>query len=106
LERFRLLGLDVEYRTVYAALCSQTHNDAEDLLNYFFAAASGNQELIDKTGLEAVNFSRLMLYFAVKYYITVAGSYAIRFELTTALEAINLGRTAISQTLEELAKEL
>lgn len=105
-ERFKLLGLEVEYRTVYAALCSQTHNDAEDLLNYFFAAASGNQELIEKVALETVNFSRLMLYFAVKYYLTVAGGYAIRFELTKALEAINLGRNAISQTLEEIAKEL
>ena len=105
-ERFRLLGLEIDYRTVYAGLCSQTHNDAEDLLNYFFAVASGNQELIDKAALETVNFSRFMLYFAVKYYITAAGGYAMRFELTKALEVINLGRNAISQTLEELAKEL
>ena len=32
-ERFRSLGLELEYRTVYAALSSQAHNDAEDLLN-------------------------------------------------------------------------
>jgi hypothetical protein len=89
-ERFKLLGLEIDYRTVYAALCSQSHNDAEDLLNYFFASASGNQELINKAALDTVNFSRFMLYFAVKYYITAAGGYAIRFELTKALEAMNL----------------
>ncbi|HRQ41135.1 MAG TPA: DUF5677 domain-containing protein [Chloroflexota bacterium] len=105
-ERFRLLGLEIDYRTVYAALCSQTHNDAEDLLNYFFAVASGNQELIEKAALETINFSRLMLYYAVKYYIAAAGGYAIRFELTEALEVMNLGRNAILQTLEKIAKEL
>jgi hypothetical protein len=105
-ERFRLLGLEIDYRTVYAALCSQTHNDAEDLLNCFFAVASGNQELIDKAALETVNFSRFMLYFAVEYYITAASGYAIRFELAKALEATNLGRNAIAQTLEEIATKL
>lgn len=34
-ERFRALGKQLGYRTVYAALSSQVHNDAEDLLNVF-----------------------------------------------------------------------
>jgi hypothetical protein len=98
--------LEIDYRTIYAALCSQTHNDAEELLEYFFATASGIKELIDKTALEAVNFSRLMLYFTVRYYIMVAGSYSIRFGLTKSSEATNLGISAISQILEKIAGEL
>ena len=105
-ERFNLLGREVDYRTIYAALCSQTHSDAEDLLNYFFATASGNQQLIDKAAVNTVNFSHFMLYYAVEYYVMVAGSYAIRFELTKALEALNSRQRVISQTLEEIAKEL
>ena len=34
-DRFKAIGKEVDYRTVYAALCSQAHNDAEDLLNDF-----------------------------------------------------------------------
>ena len=105
-ERFKFLGLEVDYGTVYAALCSQTHSDAEDLLNYFFAATSDNQRLLDEIAVNTVNFSRFMLYFAVKYYVVVAGGYAIRFELTKALEALKIGKNVISQTLEEIAKEL
>lgn len=105
-ERFKLLGLELDYRTVYAALCSQTHNDAEDLLNYFFTTAIGNQQLIDQAAIKTVTFSHFMLYYAVKYYIMVAGGYAIRFELKKALEALKFGQNAISETLEEIAKEL
>lgn len=105
-ERFKLLGLEIDYHTVYAALCSQTHSDAEDLLNYFFAIVSGSQELQNEVALEAVNFSRFMLYFAVRYYIAAAEGYARRFELSKALESLTDGRNIILQTLEEIAKEL
>jgi hypothetical protein len=35
------LGLMPTYRTVYARMCSQTHNDAEDTLNYFLVVSTG-----------------------------------------------------------------
>jgi hypothetical protein len=105
-ERFKILWLEIEYRTVYAALCSQTHNDAEDLLNYIYATSSDNQDLIDKVATHTEEFSRFMLYFAVKYYLTVAYCYAIRFELFYAEESITIGRNAIIDLLEEIAKEL
>jgi len=44
-ERFRDLGLQTSYRTVYAALSSQTHSDAEDTLNYFLVKSIDDQEL-------------------------------------------------------------
>ena len=39
----RLSALDrrLEYRTVYAAMCSQAHHDAEDILNNFINVPSG-----------------------------------------------------------------
>lgn len=105
-ERFKFLNLQVDYRTTYAALCSQTHNDAEDLLNYFVFVSLGNQNLLDKVALETVNFSRLMMYIGVKYYILAASSYAIRFGLTDALQGLYQGRKAISEESEKIANEL
>jgi hypothetical protein len=105
-ERFRLLGLELDYRTVYAALCSQSHNDAEDLLNYFVFVSLGNQDLLDKIALETVNFSRLMMYTGVKYYILAAGGYAARFELNNALQGVSQGREAILEESERIANEL
>jgi len=105
-ERFKFLGLELDYRTVYAALCSQTHNDAEDLLNYFIVASLGDQKLLDKMGLETVNFSRLMMYTGIKYYISAAGGYAVRFELNDALNGISQGRNVILKESERIANEL
>ncbi|BAY74427.1 hypothetical protein NIES25_08400 [Nostoc linckia NIES-25] len=105
-KKFQLLGLEIDYQTVYAALCSQTHSDAEDLLNYFVFASLGDQKLLDKIALETINFSRLMMYFAVNYYIMAAGSYAIRFGLVNVLERLNEGRDTISQIMEKIANNL
>lgn len=105
-KKFTFLGLEVDYQTVYAALCSQTHSDAEDLLNYFVFVSLGDQNLLEKIGLETINFSRLMMYFGVKYYMMAAGSYAIRFGLVDELEGLNEGRDIISQTMEKIANNL
>jgi Family of unknown function (DUF5677) len=107
-ERFKFLGLELDYRTVYAALCSQTHNDAEDLLNYFVSVSVslGDRDLLDKVGLGTVHFSRLMLYVGIKYYILAAGAYAVRFQLKNALDGISKGRSEILKELEKIANEL
>jgi hypothetical protein len=104
--RFKALRLEVDYRTIYAALCSQSHSDAEDLLNYFVFKSLGNQDLLDKVALDTVNFSRLMLYFGVQYYLIAAGSYSIRFGLTDALASIETGRETIHNVLEEIMLQL
>jgi len=105
-KRFEALGLEVAYRTTYAALCSQTHSDAEDLLNYFVFKSIGNQDLLNKAALETVNFSRLMLYFAVQYYLIAAGCYSMRFGLADSLASIVSGREAIHKIQEEIALQL
>jgi len=105
-ERFKFLNLELDYRTTYAALCSQTHNDAEDLLNYFIFVSLGNQNLLDRVALETVNFSRLMMYIGVKDYILAASGYAIRFGLNNALQGLHQGSKAISEELEKIANEL
>lgn len=105
-ERFKFLGLELDYRTVYAALCSQTHNDAEDLLNYFVFVSLGDQSFLDKVALETVNFSRLMMYIGIKYYILAAGGYAVRFGLNHALQSISQGREVIIKESEKIANEI
>lgn len=105
-ERFRLLNLDVGYRTLYAALCSQTHCDAEDLLNYFVLVSLGNHDLLEKVSLETVHFSRFMIYLGVKYYLMAATGYAIRFKLPNAMENTKSGRDIIAKQLENISMEL
>ena len=41
LDQLAELGRKVSYRTAYMAMCSQTHHDAEDILNYFVGLSVG-----------------------------------------------------------------
>ncbi|MBD2099593.1 hypothetical protein H6F94_01595 [Leptolyngbya sp. FACHB-261] len=102
-ERFKILGLELDHRTLYAAMCSQTHNDAEDLLNYFVFVSLGNEDLRNKIALETINFSRLLIYSGIRYYIKASISYAECFGLTKAAKRLEYGHRAISKTLEVIA---
>lgn len=102
-ERFRILGLELDHRTIYAAMCSQTHNDAEDLLNYFFFVSLGDKELLNKAALETINFSRLLIYTGIRYYVKASISYAECFGMTKAAKGLEYGDKALSKVLTVIA---
>ena len=101
-----MLGFEIDYRTLYAALCSQTHNDAEDLLNYFFFVASGNRELLEQGAIETVNFSRFLMYRGIDYYLEAARRYAICFKLDDAIPILNQSKDDISKLLLKVIIDL
>lgn len=81
-ERFREIGDEVGYRTVYAALCSQAHNDAEDVLNSIMARVSANvQGLEDALFIEQYNFSLYMLLMVIKYHVVASAMYLGKFTI-------------------------
>lgn len=43
LDQLAELGNSLSYRTTYAAMCSQTHHDAEDILNSFLVCSTGGE---------------------------------------------------------------
>lgn len=106
IDKFRSLGLEADYRTVYAAMCSQTHNDAEDLLNYCIFISMGNQDLINKMAAETINFSRLLMYFGILYYLEAMRNYAKCFGLIDAATNIETGSRAIYKQLVEIEQEI
>ncbi len=105
-DRFKLLGFETSYRTVYAAMSSQAHNDAEDLLNYFIFVSSGNKELLERGGIEAVNFSRLLMYEGVHYYLEALHRYAICFGLDDSIPILIKGKDAIDKVLLKIALDI
>lgn len=96
-DRFRLLGFETSYRTVYAAMSSQTHNDAEDLLNLFYIAGSERNELLNKLEMETINFSRLLMYEGVRYYLEAIHRYAVCFGLDDTIPTLIKGKETIKE---------
>jgi hypothetical protein len=104
-DRFKTLGKATSYRTVYAAMCSQAHNDAEDLLNKFIIHATGTNKLQDELNSETVNFSRMLVYFGLQHYFEASRSYAKCFGLTEAEKEIDEGYRVISKLIAEIVRD-
>ena len=80
-DRFKSIGKETDYRTVYAALCSQAHNDAEDLLNKFVAGVVQNKGMKERQERENISFALLMIFISVVTLIESAAMYLAKYSL-------------------------
>jgi hypothetical protein len=83
-DRFKEIGNEVGYRTVYAALCSQAHNDAEDVLNKIMSRVIANVEGLEEAQwVEQYNFSLYLLLTAIDYHIFASAMYLGKFNINS-----------------------
>jgi hypothetical protein len=80
-DRFKSINKEVEYRTVYAALCSQAHNDAEDLLNDFVHGVRQIGGAHESQAAEDQNFSLYMVLTALSFLAEATVIYLAKFNL-------------------------
>lgn len=91
-DRFKEIGEEVGYRTVYAALCSQAHNDAEDILNKIMARVTANVcGMEEAQWVEQYNFSLYLALTALDYHAIASAMYIAKFGID-AKEIIELKR--------------
>jgi hypothetical protein len=74
-DRFRLINDEIGYRTIYTALCSQSHNDPEDLLNHLLCRTINNVGFTSAKKEEQYFFSLYMVLQAIKYHIMASAMY-------------------------------
>ena len=79
-DRFREIDKEVGYRTVYVALCSQAHNDAEDILNKIMVRViEGVEGLEDARQVEQYNFSLQLSLVSLEYHAMASIMYISKF---------------------------
>lgn len=74
---FQTLDDEIGYNTIYAALCSQSHNDGEDLINYTLMMQHNEEfrrigietDIPESLEEEKKNFASLMLLESFKYLL-------------------------------------
>lgn len=82
-DRFKEIDNEVGYRTVYAALCSQAHNDAEDVLNRIMSRVIANVDgLAEAQQIEQYNFSLYLLLIAIEYHVSATAMYMAKFNVS------------------------
>ena len=78
------LGKAVDYRTVYMAMCSQAHHDAEDILNDFIVGSSTDYETRStQLEYETGNFSVFLLLCGLRYYLECLQQIGKKYGLPT-----------------------
>jgi hypothetical protein len=100
------VGRAVNYRTVYAALCSQTHNDAEDLVNEFVVGLTSRKDLHDKLQSETTAFSWFGVTLALDEYALAVICYLIAFDMLTSSKDGKALRAPATQLVEDAAARL
>jgi hypothetical protein len=74
-DRFRLIDDEIGYRTIYTALCSQSHNDPEDLLNELLCRTVSHDGFTSVKKAEQYFFSQYMILQAIKYHVMASAMY-------------------------------
>jgi hypothetical protein len=107
IERLTDLGRRIDYRTVYAAMCSQTHHDAEDILNHFIANSIETElDLSDRVEKEIDTFSIFMVLFGVKWFVEALCAVGRRLQLPTVMEQGNISLVRIDHEMFSIASAL
>jgi hypothetical protein len=100
IERMTELGRRIDYRTVYAAMCSQAHHDAEDILNHFRVnSLDGLDHMAGRMEREADTFSIFMMVFGLKWFVEATCAVCQWLGLSAA---ITEGRLSIARIEQEL----
>jgi hypothetical protein len=99
-DRFSKIGKEVEYRTVYAALCSQAHNDPEDILNNLMTRIiefEGYEESVD---IENYVFSLNMVLTSICFYVEASVMYLAKYNVPVIETLVPLLKRATDLVIE------
>lgn len=91
-QRFKDLGDEIGYRTVYMAMCSQAHNDAEDLLNALCIKSRDDAALREALDRENRYFSEYLVFLSLDSHFEEIRSYCRAFGFSEAAVFASVAR--------------
>ena len=101
------LGYRIEYRTVYAAMCSQAHHDAEDIINFFIAnSIDGDDSISGNLEQETDVFSLFMLLFSLRWFVQAVGEVAKFLLFPTVIAQATQSNTWILEEMSVVVRHL
>lgn len=107
-QMFEGLGKSVEYRTVYRAMCGQTHQNQEDLINSLIYSLTENTDIEKQFKNEKHGFSIFICLWGVRYYLDALQSLGNHFNFHSVIKQSKLSLETIlnqhTETLQQLKK--
>jgi hypothetical protein len=99
-DRFSKIDKEVDYRTVYAALCSQAHNDPEDILNNLMSRVVVFEGYEESVEIEKYVFSLNMVLTSICFYVEASGMYLAKYNVSVTETLIPLLKRATDLLVE------
>lgn len=102
----RDLDKAIDYRTVYMAMCSQAHHDAEDILNDLIVGTSANEAILSKMlDRKTNNFSIFLALHGIRYYLECLSTIGSRYKFKSVIEQSTNSYSFITDIAYKLSLE-
>jgi hypothetical protein len=105
---FKELGKEVEYRTVYRAMCGQSHQNQEDLVKSLLYSLSEDESMELNTKNEKHAFSIFICLWGVQYFLRAIESLGFFYDFASvqqqskqALEIIEKHHTEVTESSKQ-----
>lgn len=99
-DRFSKIGKEVQYRTIYAALCSQAHNDPEDILNNLMSRIVEFDGYAESVEIEKYIFSLSMVLTSICFYVEASAMYLAKYKIPVTKTLVPLLKRATDLVVE------
>jgi hypothetical protein len=99
-DRFKKIDKEITYRTLYAALCSQSHNDAEDSLNNLMKRIVPIQGIEKGVEAEKYIFSLDMVLTSIQLWIEATVMFLAKYEIQMSDQLFEIGKRATVNIIE------
>lgn len=96
------LGKAIDYRTVYMAMCSQAHHDAEDILNNLMVGSTNSERLMRDLELEKINFSLNLILCSLRYFLECMENLGKRFNFASVIQQCQRSYIEITSIAEKV----
>jgi hypothetical protein len=106
--KFEVLGLELDYRTYYASLSSQVHDDADSLIDYILSQSIQVSDVSDKNiaTKEIFNWIRLYSYLGLKYFTIAASKYSHAYGLTNSQQYSKSTENSIIDIIDDIQNHI
>lgn len=105
-DRFVKTGHEIVYTTVYGRTSSSVHTDAEATISYFIKKTCENKDMEEQVDSEVFFFCKLMLYYAVKYFIEASLQFMKIYGMTKEIERLELGLHEIEEEMSMIVQHI
>jgi len=103
---YKKLEREIEYRTVYRAMCGQSHQNPEDLINNFISSFSDDQAIERKMLAEKHCFSIFICLWATRYFIEALKALGTYYEFESVVQQSKVSLDKIMDRHYEINQSL